>query len=106
MMISAFDLLKAMNEEACYKSTIEEKACKHVYYKKSTKALSLSDVFLDVIVKKVRVVWKENWMNDDAWWLKKKDVYLFNKEDVSENDWSWSNSRRFFIVILLINLIL
>jgi len=84
MMISAFDLLKAMNEEACYKSTIEEKACKHVYYKKSTKALSLSDVFLDVIVKKVRVVWKENWMNDDA----------------------WSNSRRFFIVILLINLIL
>ncbi len=45
-------------------------------------------------------------MNDDAWWLKKKDVCLFNKEDVSENDWSWSNSRKFFIVILLIDLIL
>ncbi len=41
---------------------------------------------------------KESWMNDDAWWLKKKDVCLFNKEDVSESDWSWSNSRKFFII--------
>ncbi len=75
-----------MNEEACCESTIEEKACEHVCCKKSTKALSLSDVFLDVIVKKMKVVWKKSWMNDDAWWLKKKNVCLFNKEDVSEND--------------------
>jgi len=105
-MISAFDLLKAMNEEACCESMIEERACEHVYCERSTKALSLSDVFLDVIVKKMRVVWKKiEWMtmlNN----LKKKDVCLFNKEDVSESDWSWSNSRRFFIIILLIDLIL
>ncbi len=56
MMISAFDSSKAMNEEACCQSTIKEKACEHVYCKKSTKALSLSDVFLDVIVKKMRIV--------------------------------------------------
>ncbi len=23
----------------------------------------------------MRFVWKESWMNDDAWWLKKKDVW-------------------------------
>ncbi len=63
MMISAFDLLKAMNEEACCKSTIKERACEHVYCKRSMKALSLSDVFLNVIVKKMRVVWKRvEWM--------------------------------------------
>ncbi len=62
-MISAFDLLKAMNEEACCESMIEEKACERVYCKKSTKALSLSDVFLNVIVKKMRIVWKRvEWM--------------------------------------------
>ncbi len=55
MMISAFDSLKAMNEEACCESTIEEKACEHVCCKRSTKALSLSDVFLNVIVKKMRI---------------------------------------------------
>jgi len=55
MMISAFDSLKAMNEEACCESMIKEKACEHVYYKKSTKALSLSDVFLNIIVKKMKV---------------------------------------------------
>ena len=22
----------------------------------------------------MRFVWKKNWMNDDAWWLQKKDV--------------------------------
>ncbi len=85
---------------------IEERACERVYCKRSTKALSLSDVFLDVIVKKMRIVWKrveQMMMLDD---LKKKSVCLFNKEDVSEDDWSWSNSRRFFIVILLIDLIL
>jgi len=54
-MISAFDLLKAMNEEACCKSMIKEKACEHVYCKKSMKALSLSNVFLNVIVKKMRI---------------------------------------------------
>ena len=28
----------------------------------------------------------------------KKDECLFNKKDVCESDWSWSNSRRFFII--------
>ncbi len=56
MMISAFDSLKAIDEEACCESMIEKKVCEHVYCKKSTKALSLSDVFLDVIVKKMKVV--------------------------------------------------
>ncbi len=56
MMISAFDSLKAMNKEVCYELMIKEKACKHVCCKKLTKALSLSDVFLDIIVKKMRVV--------------------------------------------------
>ncbi len=36
MMISMFDSLKAMNEEVCCESMIEEKACKRVYCKKST----------------------------------------------------------------------
>jgi len=44
MMISAFDSLKAMNEEVCCESMIEEKA------------LSLSDVFLNIIVKKMKIV--------------------------------------------------
>ncbi len=56
MIISAFDSLKAMNEEVCCESMIEEKAYEHVCCKKSMKALSLSDVFLDVIVKKMKVV--------------------------------------------------
>ncbi len=55
MMISAFDSLKAINEEACCESTIKEKACERVCCKRSTKALSLSDVFLNVIVKKMRI---------------------------------------------------
>jgi len=55
MMVSAFDSLKAMNEEACCESTIEEKACEDVYCKKSTRTLSLLDVFLNVIVKKMRI---------------------------------------------------
>ncbi len=55
MMISAFDSLKAMNEEACCKSTIEKKVCERVCCKRSTRALSLSDVFLNVIVKKIRI---------------------------------------------------
>jgi len=54
-MISAFNSLKAMNEEAYYESTIEEKACERVCCKKSIKALSLSDVFLNIIVKKMRI---------------------------------------------------
>ena len=56
MMISAFDSLKAMNEEACCESTIEEKAYERVCCKKSTKNLSLSKIFLNVIVKKMKVV--------------------------------------------------
>ncbi len=55
MMISAFDSLKAMNEEVCCESTIKERACKHVYCKRSMKALSLSDVFLNIIMKKMRI---------------------------------------------------
>ncbi len=55
MIISAFDSLKAMNEEVCCESTIKEKACERVCCKKSMKALSLSDVFLNVIVKKMRI---------------------------------------------------
>ena len=55
MMISAFDSLKAMNKEACCESMIEERACERVYCKKLTKALSLSDVFLNIIVKKMRI---------------------------------------------------
>jgi len=56
MMISEFDLLKAMNEEVCCELTIKERACERVYCKRSTKALSLSEMFLDVIVKKMRIV--------------------------------------------------
>jgi len=55
-MISAFDLLKTMNEEACCESMIKERTCEHVCCKKSMKALSLSDVFLNVIVKKMKIV--------------------------------------------------
>ncbi len=55
--------MKAINEKACCESTIKEKACEHICCKRSTKALSLSDVFLNVIVKKMRVVWKRvEWM--------------------------------------------
>ncbi len=72
MTISAFDLLKAMNEEACCESMIEERACEHVYCKRSTKALSLSDVFLNVIVKKMKVVWKRvEWMTMFNDWKRK-----------------------------------
>ncbi len=66
-MISAFDSLKAMNEEVCYKLTIEKKACERVYCKKSTKVLSLSNVFLNIIVKKVRI--GLNWMKNEAQWF-------------------------------------
>jgi len=38
MMISTFDSLKAMNEEACCELMIEEKACERVYCKRSAKA--------------------------------------------------------------------
>jgi len=66
-MISAFDSLKAMNEEACCESMIEERACERVYCKKLTKALSLSDVFLNVIVKKMRI--DLNWTKNEAQWF-------------------------------------
>ena len=55
MMISAFNSLKAMNVEVYCESMIKEKVCEHVYCKRSMKVLSLSDVFLNVIVKKMRV---------------------------------------------------
>ncbi len=64
MMISAFDSLKAMNEEVCCESTIKERACKHVYCKRSMKALSLSDVFLNIIMKKMRI--DLNWTKNEA----------------------------------------
>jgi len=67
MMISAFDSLKAMNKEACCESMIEERACERVYCKKLTKALSLSDVFLNIIVKKMRI--DLNWTKNEAQWF-------------------------------------
>ncbi len=37
------------------------------------------------MIKHSEICLKEDWMNDDAWWLKKKDVWddvlIFNKED-------------------------
>ena len=80
MMISAFDSLKAMNEKVCCESMIKEKACERVCCKKSTKALSLSDVFLNVIVKKMRVVWKRvEWMMMLDDWKRKTYVYSIKK---------------------------
>ena len=38
MMISAFDLLKTMNEETCCESTIEKRVCERVYCERSAKA--------------------------------------------------------------------
>ncbi len=67
MMISAFDSLKAINEEACCKLTIKKKAYERVCCKRSTKALSLSDVFLNVIVKKMRI--DLNWIKNEAQWF-------------------------------------
>ncbi len=68
MMISAFDSLKAMNEEACCESMIEEKA------------LSLSDVFLNIIVKKMKIVWKKiEWMMMLDDWKRKTYVYSTKK---------------------------
>ncbi len=53
-----------MNEKACCELMIKEKACKRVYCKKSTKALFLSDVFLNIIVKKMRI--DLNWTKNEA----------------------------------------
>ncbi len=69
-----------MNEEACCESTIEEKAYERVCCKKSTKNLSLSKIFLNVIVKKMKVVWKrveQMTMLDD--WKRKMYVYSTKK---------------------------
>ncbi len=46
---------------------IEKKAYEHVYCKKSMKALSLSDVFLNIIVKKMKI--DLNWMKNEAQWF-------------------------------------
>ncbi len=64
-----------MNEEVCCESMIKERACERVYCKKLTKALSLSEMFLNVIVKKMRVVWKRiEWMMMlDDW---KRKMYI------------------------------
>ncbi len=56
-----------MNEEAYCESMIEEKACERIYCKKLTRALSLSDVFLNVIVKKMRI--DLNWTKNKAQWF-------------------------------------
>ncbi len=80
MMISAFDSLKAMNEEVCCESMIKEKACERVYCKKSMKALSLSDLFLNVIIKKMRIVCKRiKWMMMLDDWKRKMYVYSTKK---------------------------
>ncbi len=69
-----------MNEEACCESMIEKKACERVCCKRSTKALSLSDVFLNVIVKKMKVVWKRvEWMTMLDNWKRKMYVYSIKK---------------------------
>ncbi len=48
----------------------------------------------------MRFVWKENQMNDDAWWLKKKDVWdeIQSSTKKMRFDWFSSKQRRFFIV--------
>ena len=53
----------------------------------------------------MRFIWKEDWMNDDAWWLKKKDVWSEIQSSIKKMrfvywliDWFFSKQRRFFII--------
>ncbi len=48
----------------------------------------------------MRFVWKENRMNDDAWRLKKKDVWDEIQSSIKKMrfDWFLSKQQRFFIV--------
>ena len=43
---------------------------------------------------------KEDWTNDDAWWLKKKNVWDENQSSTKKMrfDWFSSKQRRFFII--------
>ena len=63
----------------------------------------------------MRFIWKEDWMNDDAWWLKKKNVWDEIQSSIKkirfvywlyrwiyQSIWFLSNSRRFFIMIFII----
>ncbi len=89
-MISTFDSLKAMNKEACCESTIEEKACERVYCKRSTKALSLSDVFLNVIVKKMRI--DLNWTKNEAqWFYEERRMFIQQRRCL----WKWLILKQF-----------
>ena len=79
-----------MNKEACCKSTIKEKACERVYCKRSTKALSLSDVFLDVIVKKMRI--GLNWIKNEAqWFYEEKRMFVQQRKCL----WEWLILKQF-----------
>ncbi len=53
-----------MNEEAYCESMIEEKACECIYCKRSMKVLFLSNVFLNIIVKKMKI--DLNWTKNEA----------------------------------------
>ena len=48
----------------------------------------------------MRFVWKENRINDDAWRLKKKDVWDEIQSSIKKMrfDWFLSKQQRFFIV--------
>ncbi len=48
----------------------------------------------------MRFVWKESWMNDDAWRLKKKDVWdeIQSSTKKMRFDWFLSKQWRFFII--------
>ncbi len=103
-----------MNEEACCKSMIKEKVYERVFCKRSTKALSLSDVFLNIIVKKMRI--DLNWMKNEAqWFYERRRMFVQQRKCLWKQlilkqftkilycnslDWFWfsSNSRRFFII--------
>ncbi len=85
-----FDSLKAMNEEVCCKLMIKEKVCERVYCKRSTKALSLSDVFLNIIVKKMRI--DLNWMKNEAqWFYEERRMFVQQRRCL----WEWLILKQF-----------
>ena len=82
--------MKTINEEACCESTIKERACERVYCKKSMRAWSLSDVFLNVIVKKKRI--DLNWMKNEAhWFYEERRMFVQQKRCL----WEWLILKQF-----------
>ncbi len=69
---------------------IEEKACERVYCKKSMKALSLSDVFLNVIVKKMRI--GLNWTKNEAQWFYEERLMFVQQRRCL---WEWLILKQF-----------